>query len=126
VRLVDASFLIDYSKGGKAAVRYLEAHDGGVFGASTIVLSEVYRGLIIHRGMSREEARTKYGWARDVPFTADAAGEAADIYAQLRRDGTMIPRSDIYIAGTARAFELPIVTADEHFEHVDELDVEYY
>ncbi len=47
MKLVDASFLVDYARGDDAALAYLTAHDGKEIGASTIVLSELYRGLMI-------------------------------------------------------------------------------
>jgi predicted nucleic acid-binding protein len=47
VKLVDSSFLVDYARGDDGAIAYLLAHDDEVIGASTIVLSEIYRGLMI-------------------------------------------------------------------------------
>jgi len=126
VKLVDASFLVDYARGDDAAIAYLAAHDEEVIGASTIVLSELYRGLMITRGMTREEAMAKYEWIEPVAFTNAAAAEAADIYAELRADGSMINKSDIYIAGTARSLGVPLVVDDGDFEAVDGLAVETY
>jgi hypothetical protein len=40
VKLVDASFLIDYARGDEAAIAYLPAYDEEEIGASTIVLSD--------------------------------------------------------------------------------------
>jgi len=103
VKLVDASFLIDYARGDDAAIEYLAAHDGEEIGAPTIVLSELYRGLMITQEMTQAEAMSKYEWVQPVPFTNETAAEAADIYVSLRADGEMINKSDIYIAGTARS-----------------------
>jgi hypothetical protein len=47
VKLADASFLVDYARGDDAAITYVTAHDSEEIGASTIVLSELYRGLLI-------------------------------------------------------------------------------
>jgi predicted nucleic acid-binding protein len=96
VKLVDASFLVDYAGGDDAAIAYLAAHDEEQFGASTIILSELYRGLLITQDMTREAAMSKYEWVEAVPFTNDAAAEAATIYAELRSNGEMINKSDIY------------------------------
>jgi predicted nucleic acid-binding protein len=126
VKLVDASFLVDYARGDDAAISFLEAHDPAAVGASTIVLSELYRGLVVTRGMTREEAMTKYEWVDAIPFTDDTAAEAAEIYAELRDAGTLINRSDIYIAGTARSLGVPLVTDDGDFDCVDGLSVESY
>jgi predicted nucleic acid-binding protein len=126
VKLVDASFLVDYARGDDAAIAYLAAHDGEQIGTSTIVLSELYRGLLITQDMTREAAISKYEWVEPVPFTNDAAAEAADIYVELRSNGEMINKSDIYIAGTARNLGVPLVVADNDFDVVSELDIEVY
>lgn len=126
MKLVDAAFLVDYARGDGDAVSYLGTHDDEVIGASTVVLSELYRGLMVTREMNREEAMTKYEWVEAVPFTEDTAAEAAEIYAQLRDDGELINKSGIYIAGAARSIGVPLVTADDDYECVDGLDVESY
>jgi len=126
VKLVDTSFLIDYARGDDAAVAYLGAHDEEVIGASTIVLSELYRGLMITQEMTREAALSKYEWVEPVPFTNAAAAEAAAIYTELRADGAMINKSDIYIAGTARSLGVSLVVGDDHFDAIDSLTVETY
>ena len=126
MRLVDSSFLVDYARGDEAAISYLAAHDDEEIGASTIVLSELYRGLMITREMTREEATSKYEWVEPVPFTNETAAEAAAIYVELRSDGAMINKSDIYIAGTARSLGVPLVVGDDHFDAVGGLQVETY
>jgi predicted nucleic acid-binding protein len=126
VKLVDASFLVDYARGDDAAVAYLTAHDEEEIGASTIVLSELYRGLMITQDMTHEEAVSKYEWVKPVPFTNETAVEAAEIYVELRADGEMINKSDIYIAGTARSLGVSLVVNDDHFAAIEDLDVETY
>lgn len=126
MKLVDASFLVDYARGDDAAIAYLAAHDEEMIGASTIVLSELYRGLMITQEMTQEEAMSKYEWVEPVPFTNATAAEAAEIYVELRDDGEMINKSDIYIAGTARSLGVPLVVGDDHFGAIPELEVETY
>jgi len=126
VKLVDASFLIDYARGDDAAIAYLAAHDSEEIGAPTIVLSELYRGLMITQEMTQAEAMSKYEWVQPVPFTNETAAEAAEIYVTLRADGEMITKSDIYIAGTARSLGVPLVVDDTDFAAVEELRIERY
>lgn len=126
MKLVDASFLVDYAHGDEAAIAYLPAHSEEGIGASTIVLSELYRGLLITRNMTPEEAMSKYEWVEPAPFTDETAAEAAEIYAELGADGEMIDKSDVYIAGTARSLGVPLVVGDDHFGAVGDLDVETY
>jgi len=126
VKLVDTSFLIDYARGDDAAIAYLAAHDRHAIGASTIVLSELYRGLMLTQEMTPEEAMSKYEWVEPVPFTNETAAEAAEIYVELRANGELINKSDIYIAATARALGVPLVVADDDFAAIDDLVVETY
>jgi predicted nucleic acid-binding protein len=81
---------------------------------------------MLTQGMTRAEAISKYGWIVPVPFTNRTAAEAADIYVQLRADGELIDKSDIYIAGTARSLGVPLVANDEHLAAIDDLDFETY
>lgn len=126
MKLVDASFLVDYARGDDAAIAYLAAHDEEEIGASTIVLSELYRGLLITQDMTREEAMAKYEWVEPLPFTDETAAEAAAIYVELRAGGEMINKSDVYIAGTARSLGVPLVVSDDHFAAIEDLEVETY
>jgi predicted nucleic acid-binding protein len=126
VKLVSASFLVDYARGDEAAIAYLAAHDEERIGASTVVLSELYRGLLITQDMTPEKAMSKYEWVEPVPFTNETAAEAAEIYAELGADGEMINKSDVYIAGTARSLGVSLVGGDDHFGAVDDLAVETY
>ncbi len=126
MKLVDTSFLIDYARGDDAAIAYLAAHDRHAIGASTIVLSELYRGLMLTQEMTPEEAMSKYEWVEPVPFTNETAAEAAEIYVELRANGELINKSDIYIAATARALGVPLVVADDDFAAIDDLVVETY
>jgi len=126
VKRVDSSFLIDYARGDDAAIEYLAAHDSEEIGAPTIVLSELYRGLMITQEMTQAEAMSKYEWVQPVPFTNETAAEAADIYVSLRADGEMINKSDIYIAGTARSLGVPLVAGDTHFAVIEDVKTERY
>lgn len=126
MKLLDSSLLVDYAQGHSEAADYLQRHDDTTFGAPTVVLSELYMGLFVTTDMDREAALARYDWLHPVPFTNQAAVEAAAIRASLRDGGEAINPSDTYIAGTARALDVPLVTADADFEKVDGLAVEQY
>ena len=62
-----------------------------------------------------------------VPGTAATADLYALIYAALRRKGRPIPTNDLWIAATALAHRMPVVTRNvEHFRRVPHLEVETY
>ena len=45
----------------------------------------------------------------------------AEVYAQLRRQGTPIPTNDIWIASLAIQYSLPLYTRDKHFSNIPNL-----
>jgi tRNA(fMet)-specific endonuclease VapC len=50
-----------------------------------------------------------------LPITADVAYHYAQIFVHLRQAGTPIETNDIWIAAIARANNLTVVSADQHF-----------
>lgn len=59
-----------------------------------------------------------------LPVTSGIALQFAQIHAALRQKGRPIETNDIWIAATAPAHDLILVTSDEHFRHIDGLSVE--
>ena len=45
----------------------------------------------------------------------------ADIYWELKNNGTPIPENDIWIAALAREFNIPILSRDTHFDLVQDI-----
>lgn len=57
-----------------------------------------------------------------LPFDRRLCREWAEIMVECRRKGRPIKESDCWIAATARAFRLPLITHNSrHFEQVDRL-----
>lgn len=57
---------------------------------------------------------------------SDVAENYAQIRKHLKEKGTPIPENDIWIAATAHAFGLKLVTKDKHFAQIEFLDVEFW
>ena len=53
----------------------------------------------------------------------DTAKLYGDLWADLSTSGTMIPQNDIWIAALALQYRLPLVSRDDHFEHIDRLEI---
>lgn len=69
---------------------------------------------------------SKCEWVEPVPFTNEAATEAAELRVELGADGGIIDESDVHIAGTARSPGASLVVGTDHFGAVDGLTVETY
>lgn len=58
-----------------------------------IVLSELYRGLMLTQNMTQEAALGKYEWVEPVPFTNETAAEAAELSIELCATGEIISKA---------------------------------
>ncbi len=47
----------------------------------------------------------------------------AQVFAELRQQGTPIPTNDLWIAALARQHGLPLCTSDAHFQHITGLKI---
>lgn len=59
-----------------------------------------------------------------LPITSPVTQHYALIFAALQRKGKPIPINDVWIAAIASAYNLIVVTNDEHFLSIDGLQVE--
>jgi len=81
---------------------------------STIVLTELLHGAAksARPDHNRREVERFAARLEVLPFDADAAGHAADIRAELERQGQVIGGYDLLIAGHARSHGLVVVTGN--------------
>ena len=124
---LDTSFLLDYLDGAPAAAAYLRENADKPFFAPSLALFEVYRGAARTDGREGID-RTASGldWIEPLPLTEPAAREAALVEAELLDAGDRVNLGDTLIAGVCRHNGASIVTRDDHFDRVDDLDtVEY-
>jgi len=62
-------------------------------------------------------------WVERLDYDRSYALESTHIRQELAANGQRIQHLDMMIAGVARALDIPVVTADNGFEQVDELDI---
>jgi len=123
----DTSFLLDYLDGVDATREFLETHEDKPFFAPALALFEVYRGAARTGGRDQiEQAVSGLDWVEPLPLTDATAREAALIEAELLDDGNPINLGDTLIAGICRHNGGRIVTRDDHFDHVEDLEVFTY
>ncbi|MGB9704500.1 MAG: PIN domain-containing protein [Pyrobaculum sp.] len=56
-----------------------------------------------------------------LPVTNEVVEVAADVFAQLKKRGTAVSENDIYIAATAIAHGLPLLTRDRDYLKIGEV-----
>ena len=116
-----------------AAVAFMEgdaAATARVGAASTVfmpvvVLGELYFGAEKSTQIAANLARVEALRSGITLLDCDAqtAREFGRLNHLLRRKGTPIPENDMWIAACALQHRLPLVTRDNHFQHVDGLTV---
>ena len=129
MKAVDTTFLVDYlTEDGEGPVaEFLGDTENVPLYAPTLVLNEVYRGVIFADGAETLDGLARrLEWLELLPFTEASAREAAAIERELNADGEPINRLDVLIAGVVREVGAELVTRDEHFRAVDALEVVEY
>jgi len=83
-----------------------------------------YRAVVV-RSRAREELEE---WLRELEESRrvllverETARYYAEIVADLRSRGCMIPMNDVWIASLALQHDLPVLSRDEHFDQVKRL-----
>ncbi|ESS05516.1 MAG: putative nucleic acid-binding protein, contains PIN domain protein [uncultured archaeon A07HB70] len=124
---LDTSALVDYLHGEESIATFLQENEQRPLFAPTVALHEVFVGGARLRGEGGiEDTREDLEWVEPLELSADSAAEAALIGAELHDAGADIGPMDVLIAGTVRNAGGTIVTADDHFERVDGLDLHQY
>jgi predicted nucleic acid-binding protein len=59
-----------------------------------------------------------------LEIDSQVAQAYAEIFADLRRQGTPIPTNDLWIAAIAKTHDLILVSNDDHFHHIEKLQIE--
>lgn len=124
---LDTSALVDYLEGVEAVGTFVRAHEREPLFAPTIALHEVFVGAARLRGTAGvAAARDDLDWVEPIALSAAGAAEAALVDAELHDRGEPIGALDTLIAGVVRDAGGTVVTADDHFDRVADLDVEHY
>ena len=126
MKLLDTSYLIDFERGRDPAREFFESNKHEALAVSAISTFELAYGVVWSSPGSLEELVQSLQWVDILDFSMGDGLEGARIQAELQKSGQRIPITDIMIAGVARNIGATIVTADEHFSHIDGLKVISY
>ena len=118
--LVDADWVISFLNGKRNAVDLVgELADEGI-ALSIITCGEVYEGLFSTSSSEDHLARFEdlLGAVDIVSPDILVAHRYATMRSQLRTQGLLIPDNDLWIAATAAARDLTLVSRDHHFSRL--------
>lgn len=122
--LLDTSVVVTLLRGDLEVCRRV-AEAAEVF-LPCIVAGELFYGARQSRNerLSLAAVEKFLDGATVLACDVDTAREYAAIKAALRAKGQPIPENDIWIAALARQHGLVLVTADQHFRHIDLVTIE--
>jgi predicted nucleic acid-binding protein len=127
--ILETTFLIDLERElGVAepgpAHRFLEAHPDHQLYITFTVAGEMAAGPRLNERGSWDTIVSPF---EVLGCTPDVCWRYGRLYRYLKSNGLLIGTNDLWIAATAQAFGIPLVTRNErHFSRVPELDVVGY
>jgi predicted nucleic acid-binding protein len=127
--ILDTSFLIDLEREqrrGRAAraIAFLEQHEDARLYITFTIAGEIAAGV----SMSEQHDWEAFlGPLYVLGSTPEVAWEYGRTFRHLRKNRQLIGANDLWIAATALAYRMPLVTADaNHYQRVPGLDVRRY
>ena len=121
--LVDTNRYRDFCEGEPTSVDvFRRAHEIHV---PLIVVGELRAGFAVGtRSQTNEETLSRFlhrSRVRVAALNLDTTRHYAQLFRQLRSQGTPIPTNDIWIAALAVQHGLMLFSRDDHFEHLPQL-----
>jgi len=127
--VLETTFLIDLEREHQRgepgpAIRFLEANEDARLYLSFVVAGELAAGISMRDRARWDEFLAPFYL---LPTTPEVSWHYGRAYRHLQENGTLIGANDLWIAATALAYHMPVVTRNqEHYRRVPGLEVEAY
>jgi len=128
--ILDSSFLIDIQNGIPAAVDTIDEIEsaGRPLRVPHVVVYELYIG--VGKGTQSAQNRARIdavlGSLTLEPTTLEIVRRAGELEGSLQQHDQAVGAVDAIVAATARRYDEPVVTADDHFARIDGVEVVSY
>jgi len=118
MKVLDASFLIDYGNEVDAAAEYLLDHADEQFCIPAPVYTEYLLGTV-HSNAQTEigDARAELSWADVVETDESTAVRAAELADQIGSEGPELTAIDALVAAVADELNATVVSCDSDLTH---------
>jgi len=122
--LIDTNVIVKVLRGDTGAISVLDNLGDDVY-MSVIVIGELLYGAnkSARSEQNRNAVREKIDLFEILPIDSEIAEEYGKIKIELTTAGYSLPENDLWIAATARRSGLSLVTFDNHFHYVKNLNV---
>ncbi|RLM90034.1 PIN domain-containing protein [Haloarcula sp. Atlit-7R] len=129
MKVLDATFLIDYLNGVDATAEYLLAHDDERF----IIPSPAYAEVLVGEGNAPDgdvaAIKADLSWGEVYETDEETAAIAGEIASEIGPQGPFLAGMDGLIAAVGRELDAPVVSDDSDLTHEETkrvVDVEEY
>lgn len=130
MKVLDASFLIDYEDGVGETKTYLLDHQDDEFVIPAPIHTEYLLGEVHSHGETDlDTARHELSWATVHPVTERTSDLTVEIADEIGPQGPNLTAIDALVAGTSRELGAPLVSSDSDLTHPETqtvIDVEMY
>lgn len=130
MKVLDATFLVDYGNGVESVGEYLERHADERFVVPSPVFTEYLLGLVhSSEPTDLQRARTELAWADVFEVDERTAVTAAEVADEIGPQGPNLSAIDALVAAAGRELNAPVVSADGDLTHEETktvVDVEEY
>ena len=124
--LIDTNIIIEIFEGNTEIADKINAAAGILI--STIVLGELYIGInrVSNKAKHLKKLDSFLSLCEILDIDAETSKHYGEITASLYKKGKPIPSNDIWIAATAKRYDLRLVTRDKHFNQIEKLRIEHW
>jgi predicted nucleic acid-binding protein len=129
MKVLDATFLIDYLNGVDATAEYLLANEDEQF----VLPAPAYAEALVGEGNRPDgdvaEVEAQLSWSEVYAVDAETAAVAGEIAEEIAPGGPFLAGMDGLIAAVGRELGAPVVSADSDLTHPETrrvVDVETY
>ena len=129
MKVLDATFLIDYLNGVDATAEYLLAHDDERF----IIPAPAYAEVLVGEGNAPDgdvaAVKADLSWGEVYETDEETAEIAGEIASEVGPQGPFLAGMDGLIAAVGRELDAPVVSGDSDLTHEEikrVVDVEEY
>jgi len=123
MKVLDATFLIDYLDGVESAREYLQEHDSEAYVLPVPAYAEALLGEGNGPGGNIEGARDDLSWGEVHAVDERTAVTAAEIADEVGPQGPFLSGMDALIAAVGRELGAPVVSDDRHLTHPETMKV---